>query len=306
LRPARETCEKCHWPQKFYARSLRVQKSYLTDSANTEWDIIMQMKVGPEYSALGLTEGIHWHINPDVKVEYASESDKRENIFWVKYTNLKTGKVEIFKDEENVQEDSTLKKAVSRTMDCIDCHNRPSHNYKSPPVFINHAILAGEISSKIPFIKMAAMEALKNPFNTYDSAMLLIEKGVYEYYQNELPDYYAANKPMLASAIKGIKDAYNKNAFPSMKVTYDRYPNHIGHLETAGCFRCHNDQFKSASGKVISKDCNLCHTIIGQGVPGQMELGSARDSLEFQHPVKLRNDAWKTGLCSECHTYLYQ
>ncbi|MEI6575836.1 MAG: NapC/NirT family cytochrome c [Bacteroidota bacterium] len=306
LRPARETCEKCHWPQKFYARSLRIQKSYLTDSANSEWNIMMQIKVGPEYSAKGLSEGIHWHINPDTKVEYMSENDKRENIFWVKYTNLKTGKVELFKDEENVAADSIVKKASTRTMDCIDCHNRPSHNYKSPPNYINNAMLAGTISKDIPMIKFCAMDILKNPFNTYDSAMMMIDKGVNDYYKTNFPDYYAKNKPLITSAITGIKNAYNQNAFPSMKVTYDKYPNHIGHLESAGCFRCHNNRFKSESGKIISKDCNLCHTIVGQGKTGALQLASVRDSLEFQHPIPLKNNAWKTGLCSECHTYLYQ
>src|SRR5512147_2459048 len=46
LRPARETCEECHWPEKFYARQLRNTKHYLTDSANTEWNISLQMKIG--------------------------------------------------------------------------------------------------------------------------------------------------------------------------------------------------------------------------------------------------------------------
>ncbi|MBT5989968.1 MAG: cytochrome C, partial [Bacteroidetes bacterium] len=98
LRPARETCEKCHWPEKFYARKMRIQKNFLADNNNSEWDIILQMKTGPTHSALGLEEGIHWHINPDVKIEYVYDDEDKENIIWVKYTNTKTGKYNIYKN----------------------------------------------------------------------------------------------------------------------------------------------------------------------------------------------------------------
>jgi len=153
LRPARETCEKCHWPQKFYARTLWTNKYFLADSLNTEWDIVLQMKTGPEYSGLGLKEGIHWHINPEVQIEYISENDKRENISYVKYTNKRTSEVTIYRDANNTVTDSTISASTARTMDCIDCHNRPSHNYKSPTVYFDKAMLTGAVSSTIPFFK---------------------------------------------------------------------------------------------------------------------------------------------------------
>jgi len=144
LRPARETCEKCHWPEQFYARKLRIQKNFISDENNTEWDIVMQMKTGPMYSALGLEEGSHWHINPDIHIEYIAGDETRESIPWVRYINLKTGDTIIYTDEENPLEDSLLAVLPVRTMDCIDCHNRPSHKYQSPPVYINNALIAGK------------------------------------------------------------------------------------------------------------------------------------------------------------------
>ena len=101
LRPARETCEECHWPEKFYARQLRQTKHFLTDSLNSEWNISLNMKIGPEHSALGLSEGIHWHINPAIKIEYIPKRDNRKDIPWVKYTNLESGEEIIYIDEEN-------------------------------------------------------------------------------------------------------------------------------------------------------------------------------------------------------------
>ncbi|MBK8882489.1 MAG: NapC/NirT family cytochrome c [Bacteroidales bacterium] len=304
LRPARETCEKCHWPQKFYARSLWTNKYFLADSANTEWDIMLQMKTGPEYSGLGLREGIHWHINPDINIEYISDSDKRENITYVKYTNKSTGKVTIYRNDNNPVSDSLIAAASTRTMDCIDCHNRPSHNYKSPSFYFNKAMLTGAVSKDIPFFKKAAMDILREPFTDSDTAMMKIEEGITSFYKSGYSDYYDKNKDLINSSIASIQTEYNQNAFPAMKVTYDKYPEHIGHLESDGCFRCHNDSFKSEDGRTISRDCNQCHTIVGQGTPGKMQYTSIRENLEFQHPVDI-GTAWKESNCAECHRFLY-
>ena len=304
LRPARETCEKCHWPQKFYARTLWTKKYFLADSLNTEWDVMLQMKTGPEYSGLGLREGIHWHINPAVNIEYLSENDKRESISYVKYTNKSTGKVTVYRNADNPASDSLISASETRTMDCIDCHNRPSHNYKSPTVYFDKVLLTGEASRHIPFFKKVSMGLLRANFSSRDSANIKIADGISNYYKTEYADFYSKNKNLIDTSITSVQLAYGQNTFPKMKVAYDLYPEHIGHLETNGCFRCHNDSFKSADGRVITKDCNLCHTIVGQGSPGKMEYTNIRENLEFHHPVDV-GTAWKESNCSECHLYLY-
>lgn len=304
LRPARETCEKCHWPQKFYPRSIQTLKYFLADSLNSEWDIMLQMKLGPEYADLGFTEGIHWHINPAVSIEYKSENDMRENILYVKYKNMATGEETVYLNESYPADDSTIKASSSRMMDCIDCHNRPSHNFKSPPVYFDNAMLKGAISKEIPFIKKVSMDILRESFNNKDTALMTISDGILSYYRENYGDFFEKNSEILKSSVNAVRESYAQNAFPFMKVTYDAYPEHIGHQETEGCFRCHNDMFKSVNGRVISKDCNLCHTIVGQGRPGEMVLTGIRDSLEFEHPVDI-GTAWKEANCSDCHRYLY-
>lgn len=304
LRPARETCERCHWPQKFYSRSLWTNKYFLADSANSEWDVLLNMKTGPEYSGLGLREGIHWHINPSVKIEYISENDKRENILYVKYTNKNSGEVTIYKNEENPISDSTMNSSETRTMDCIDCHNRPSHNYNSPTVYFDKEMLTGAISKEIPYIKKAAMDILRETFPTKETAFFRIDSAIRAYYETEQPEYYQKNRELIGKAIGTIQTAYSQNTFPRMKVTYDVYPEHIGHLESDGCFRCHNNAFKSDNGHVISRDCNMCHNIVGQGTPDKMQYATIRQSLEFSHPVDI-GTAWQEANCSECHKYLY-
>lgn len=304
LRPARETCERCHWPQKFYPRSIQTLKYFLADSLNSEWDVVLQMKLGPEYADLGFREGIHWHINPDVRIDYISENDKRENITFIRYSNSATGEVISYSNDLNPVDDSTINASNPRTMDCIDCHNRPSHNYKSPPVYFDNGLLTGTISKEIPFIKKVSMDILRQNFPTRDTALMAINYGIVSYYKDNYSDFFEKNSEIINNSVATIQKSYSQNAFPFMKVTYDAYPDHIGHLESEGCFRCHNDSFKSENGRVISKDCNICHTIVGQGKPDSMQTTTIREALEFQHPVDI-GTAWKEANCSECHRYLY-
>jgi hypothetical protein len=304
LRPARETCEKCHWPQKFYDRKLQSKKYYLSDSINSEWDIILQMKTGTEYKELGFIEGIHWHINPDISIEYISEKDKREEISFVKYTNKTTGEVIVYKNPDIEISDSTIAATTPRTMDCIDCHNRPSHNYRSPSVYFDKAMLKNDVSKEIPFIKKTAMGILRNNFTTKDTALMGIREGITNFYKSDFGDFFEKNYAKIDQSIVSLQKAYSQNSFPGMKVTYDNYPDHIGHLESDGCFRCHNDTFVSENGRKITRDCNLCHTIIGQGSQGMIQYTNIKDKLEFHHPVDI-GTVWKESNCSECHKYLY-
>ena len=299
LRPAQETCEKCHWPEKFYDQKFVTKKHYLADEENTEWNIQLLMKTGPEHQALGLSEGIHWHINPNVKIEYTSNW-KRDTVVEVKYTNLSTGLTRVFKDSEAAETTSIHE---TRTMDCLDCHNRPSHDYLSPSRFVDNAITAGNISIEIPEIKSIAMGILVREYPTKDSAMSYISARIHKYYSRNYEDLYADSKPLFEDAILAIQDGYSKNIFPYMKAQWSAYPNYLGHKESNGCYRCHNDSFKSDDGHVISNECTLCHSIKAQGPKGAMEYAMGDSSLIFNHPYEM-ND-WEEMTCYECHKELF-
>ncbi len=302
LRPARETCEECHWPQKFYSRKLRQTKHYLSDENNSEWDISLTMKIGAPLSALGLQEGIHWHINENVKIEYKALDKKREKIPWVRYTNLKTGKVTVYEDPIEKLSSQKLASLETRVVDCMDCHNRPSHNYQHPVYFINNAITAGSIPKELPRIKFAALDVIDKDFKTEEEAMSSIKDYLYNFYKDNYPEIYKTKKGLIDKAINGVQTEFNKNIFPEMKVKWKVYPNNIGHLEFMGCFRCHNDNHKSVDNKVIKKDCNLCHTINSQGYSNKPEMATVNSSLEFKHPGNDVGDKWKKMMCVECHT----
>jgi hypothetical protein len=204
LRPAREVCEQCHWPQKFYAHKLRLESYYLADEKNTQWDLALVMKIGSPRAAHGLEEGIHWHINPNVKIEYIASDEAREHLPWVRYTNLKTGEVVVYNDEDDTLDEEEIQTREIRVMDCIDCHTRPSHNYRAPTVFVNQAMTAGEIPAELPEIKSLAMEICGNDFTSTDSAMKTIEKEIREFYEDNYPEIYEEQQALVEKAIRHL------------------------------------------------------------------------------------------------------
>ncbi len=304
LRPAQETCEQCHWPEKFYDHKQRVKQSFLSDELNTEQIIHLKIKTSSKMTASGLEKGIHQHINADVKIEYKTTSPNRQVIPWVKYTNLKTGESEIYTDEENPLSQDKIDSLETRVMDCLDCHNRPSHNYNAPQNFIDKSLSEGKITKTLPEIKLISMMVLNQEYPTKDSAFFAIKKQVTEYYKSSYPEISLSKKSEIEAAIAEIQNGYAKNIFPFMKVSWKAYPNNIGHMESDGCYRCHNNRHATAEGKVISKDCNLCHNILAQGTPTEMEYSQAFEPLDFKHPVDI-DMAWQTEHCSMCHSALY-
>lgn len=304
LRPARETCEQCHWPEKFYPNRIRNEIHYLADSANTQWNIVYRMKIGPSHSSQGNEEGIHWHINSNVKIEYIESTPDREYIAWVKYTNLASGETTIYIDSEDPPDEEAIKAATPRVMDCMDCHNRPSHQFLTPQDYIDHAISKGEISSELPQIKYIAMQIFTDQYQTLDTAYYTIKTMVNDLYSEYYPEIYASKRTLIDQSIEGIYKAYSENNFPFMGAYWDIYPNHKGHIEYNGCFRCHDDKHVADNGKVISKDCNLCHTILQQGSKDNNMVVAFNDTLEFKHPVDIEEE-WRTAFCADCHRYLY-
>ncbi|HRA60552.1 MAG TPA: NapC/NirT family cytochrome c [Bacteroidia bacterium] len=304
LRPAQETCERCHWPDKFYDDKLRIKHSYLTDDNNTEVVLQMLIKTSSKSTPDGIEKGIHQHISPDVKIEYKTTSANRQEIPWVKYTNTKTGESYVYMDSDVSLTEQQLDSLETRVMDCLDCHNRPSHNYNAPQNFVDKSMAIGKISKTLPAIKMLAMQALYVDYSTKDSAFMAINSVVNDYYSSNYPEILENRKKEVDEAVAEIQNGYANNIFPFMKSNWKSYPNNIGHMESNGCYRCHNDRHTTDSGKVISKDCRLCHNIKAEGIADSMVYANSGESLEFQHPVDI-DDAWKTELCSTCHSALY-
>ncbi len=261
------------------------------------------MKIGAELAAKGLKTGIHWHINPDVRIEYIAADEKYQELPWVRYTNLRTGKVMIYRNENSEPDSIRVIQENIRKMDCIDCHNRPSHKYNPPSIFVNEALTAGTIPKELPEIKDMSMEICSNDFGSTDSAMQFIRGEIQKKFNSDYPQLVARKPFLIEQAIEGLQKAFKQNIFPEMKVRWDAYPANIGHMEFNGCFRCHDDMHVSDDGRKISKNCNLCHSIMAQGPPDNLEYAVAGKALKFVHPVEIDEDLNEV-LCTDCHTGL--
>ena len=302
LRPARETCEQCHWPGKFYPNTLRHERHYLPDEDNSEWDVHLRMKIGGTIAAKGFENGVHWHINPKVKIEYYSSGNPNDEINWVRYTNLNTGKKVVYTMGENPVEENPENKKKIIEMTCIGCHNRPSHDYMAPFDFIDQAISAGKINKHLPNIKTVALEIFENDYASMDTLSIAAEEMINSYYKEEYPDLYTTQKEEIDKSVKGIVEEASKNIFPYMRASWKAYPNNIGHMNFPGCFRCHNDEMVSADEEhVISKDCNICHTIAAQGNPDNLAAATFNSHLDFKHPGDMDEEDWQDSYCSDCH-----
>ena len=299
LRPAQETCEQCHWPQHFFNEKQHENSYFLSDEHNTKWNLNLLMRIGGGNSEAGPTSGIHWHMNIANEVTYAPLDTQRMVIPWVKVKN-REGIERVYRSTEIEVTDEELASIPTRRMDCIDCHNRPTHIYHPPAQSVNHVMALGWIDPGLPSIKGIAVEALERLYTTKKVALDSIKTIVTEYYQQNYPDMVTAKAPAIERAITELQTIYKRNYFPEMQASWKQFTNNIGHLYYPGCFRCHDGKHVSDDGTVLSKDCNLCHTILAQ----QFEKDKLRLSLggiDYRHPVDI-GDAWKEMNCSDCHS----
>jgi len=264
LRPARETCEECHRPELFHGDKLSVTKRFLPNEGNTPVYDVLLMKIGSAGDRVQSSHGIHWHIAPENKITYRSTDHSRTVIPEVILTQA-DGTQTVFRTEDADELlNETALEGEMREMDCIDCHNRPSHIYLSPDDALDRKLAEGQIPNQLPFIKRQAMELIMASYETGDLARETITGKLNSWYQENYPELVAANPEMLADAVKGVVAAYSDNVFPEMKVEWGTYINHIGHGPDfdIGCFRCHDDMHETPDGKTISADCNTCHTLL--------------------------------------------
>jgi hypothetical protein len=302
LRPAQETCEQCHWPQKFFGAMQKQFNHYMYDSANTHWPVNLLIKVGGGDPKTGQTSGIHWHMNIANKIEYISADEERQDISWVKATNQTTGQVTIYsRTDDKALNEQQIAAIPKRVMDCMDCHNRPSHIYHPPDHTVDQAILVAQIDTSLPDIKRVSVEAMSTEYQTEAEALTGIANTIGQYYETTYPDLYTSKRGKIDDAIAAVQNAFSTSIFPEMKVKWSAYPTNIGHFFSAGCMRCHNEKLQTADGKHITTDCNACHTILSQGSGDRFAVSTTANGLTFDHPVDI-GDEWKSTGCFDCHS----
>ena len=294
LRPAEETCKQCHSPGKYFS-AIDFRRSYfLTEAGNKRWNMRMLLNIG---GGDRQSYGVHSHMNLDQEIYYAADDDKRQKISWIRSVD-KRGHEMVFNSPDSKYKEKMPAAAKIRKMDCIDCHNRPTHQFFAPYRLINEGMQYGKIDPNLPEIKEKCMEALSKKYATKKGGAKIIHAGLIQFYRRRHPEIFSAKPIQLERSIRYLLEAYSQNIFPDMKVRWDTSPDNIGHLINPGCYRCHDGEHKAQDGKVITRNCTACHLIVEQGPAGAEEKNL--DGLEFRHPPG--GEEWKEMNCFDCHT----
>ncbi|MGZ4811774.1 MAG: NapC/NirT family cytochrome c [Terriglobales bacterium] len=298
LRPAQETCEQCHWPRKFYGAQLKVFYHYGSDEKNTPRQIRMLINTGGGDPATGSPEGIHWHMNIANEITYIASDKEHQVIPWVQVKD-QSGRVTVYQSKDNPLKPEQIAAMPKRRMDCVDCHNRPSHIYPSPDRSVDDALVAKRIDSTLPFIKQQAVAVLSEKYNTTPEATQAIATTLEKFYDQKYPELSKPKALEIRTAIAEVQRIFKTTMFPEMKVDWRVHPNNIGHFVFPGCFRCHDGNHASSDGATITKNCNTCHSVIAELESGQPVYGSTQ-GMQFKHPVDL-GDMTAVN-CADCHT----
>jgi nitrate/TMAO reductase-like tetraheme cytochrome c subunit len=288
LRPARDTCEKCHWPEKFAGNIDLEFRHFLSDKKNTPYAVRMLVHVnkGLPGAASG---GIHWHVSPQNKVEYFAKDEKRQEIAWMRVTDTKTGQARVFRTDDFKAEPPPEQ---VRVMDCMDCHNRPAHRFPTANDAVEASMATGAMNVELPNIKRVAVQALtQKEITTTDAAAPKIAQFIRAKYSDSPP-------LQVDRTVTETQKIFAEAIFPERKADWRVYPNNIGHKDWPGCFRCHDDKHKTSGGQAVrSSDCTSCHTIIAQGKA--IDLGMLTPGgLKFAHPG---GELDPELTCADCH-----
>jgi hypothetical protein len=186
-----------------------------------------------------------------------------------------------------------------RTMDCMDCHNRPTHIFQSPEGAVDQVLASGNMSPKLPWVKKVAVDALLGNYPDREAARAGIRERITGFYR-------AQYLPLLQSAAKEIEQAvetttaiHERNVFPTMKVNWSTYPMNIGHRNWPGCFRCHDGKHRTPEGKALTTECTDCHTLPQRGPLSPLGVSSPQGSRDW-HPWELKGKHAELQ-CHRCH-----
>ena len=302
-RPAAETCEKCHQPTAFTGNYLIKINHFTPDVANTPLSIYLMMKTGGGANLQGVASGIHWHVAN--KVEYYSSDPLDQTIPFVRVFNVDGTTTDYIDTESNI-DPSKIDPNKLKTMDCITCHNRVTHDFAPPADSVDNAMAAGTISPKIPEVRKKAVEVLSVSYSSQPIAMSGIA-GLANYYKQYYTDFYSSNQDLINAAIKELQAIYNQTVFTDQKVDWTTHPNNLGHIDSPGCFRCHDGKHMNSQQQAIRLECNLCHSIpavaTSQDFLTDIEInrGPEPGSHLNANWISLHHDAFDST-CSNCHT----
>ncbi|OGO21525.1 MAG: hypothetical protein A2Y54_05060 [Chloroflexi bacterium RBG_16_51_16] len=201
---------------------------------------------------------------------------------------------------------NSIDQSQLKQMDCITCHNRITHRIYTPDDSLDNALTRGKISSTIPEIRSKGIEILGANYESQDQALSAIA-DLETFYKETHPEFYASNMDLVAGAVQELQSIYTNSVFLQQKVDWDSHPNNVGHIYSAGCFRCHDGKHLNSNQEAIRLECNVCHSIPvvagSQDFTANIEISRGPEPESHLNPnwISLHNQAFNET-CSNCHT----
>ena len=258
MRPARDSCEACHWPAVKHSDSVRTKVRYDTDAKSRETRTTLVMHTGTGEVRESGSKGIHWHVAQEVT--FVATDVQKQKIPWVQSRGA-DGKTVTYFDPTAGVTPQALDKLEKRRMDCIDCHNAAGHPFPNPANLVDEAIRDEKISRSLPAVKARAMAIIEKGVTVTGSEAA---RGA------KIDALIAASapknlKPDLAKAEKGFGEEMKRilmlTTFSAERLSWKTFPNNVGHNDFAGCFRCHDGKHLDENGQAIRLQCTLCHAL---------------------------------------------
>jgi hypothetical protein len=306
LRPSRDNCEACHWPSAEHHDSIAVKKRYESDENSSESTTRLVLHTGFGVIREANAKGIHWHIENEVL--FKTPVAQQREIPWVQVKS-KDGTTSTYVDVTSKVSAEELAKADVRRMECYDCHNAVGHPFQNPSRVVDSAIAEGRIDRSLPYTKaraeaiIAALGDMSGPRAEREAA---IDKALAD--STAKANVKPADQAKDKQFTEAMREILLNTSFEARGFTWKSFPNHAGHLDFQGCFRCHNGKHLNEKGESIRLQCTLCHDLPrvtlegGKGtVPSTVAEGltppASHEEPNFMHDHRMKIDE----SCEMCH-----
>jgi len=302
MRPARDSCEKCHFPEKFSDDSLREVSRFQNDETNTRKNTFLIMKTGGGTQREGLGKGIHWHIENEVY--FLATDPLEQEIPYVRVVD-QNGEVKEFYDVSSGITPQDIAGTTLEKMDCITCHNRITHTIPNPDDAVDQALSKQLLPSDLPFIREQVLSLMNRLYRSREQA--LTSFGTLEtFYAENYPQIHAEKETEIKTAVATLTDMYDQMVFSEQRIDWQTHPNNLEHKDFPGCFRCHDGSHLTGDEQAIRLECNLCHSV--PIVSDAKELVTNIELVRGPEPTSHTHTSWITlhgqaidTSCAACH-----
>ena len=268
LPSSEDTCKTCHDTDRKSSPYMKLYTSFKDDKVSSREVSAVVMNLGS--SRDGAANGIHAHSSNDLKIRYYTLDEDRRRIAWVEATTPVGTKVWSMEGELPPKL-TTIKRTSKgrpiyivegsgemREMDCVDCHNRVGHSFLDAVILVDEILAGGNINPELPYAKKVILKAL-------ESAADVPKNAIAEKIYSELSTAWPMEDVDQIAAM--LSETANKHLYPRMNIGWEPYEDMNRHSRDQGCFRCHNQRMKDATGKNLSQQCDRCHVMVADHVP---------------------------------------